>query len=49
MIFVLPHIAFKNKAEPLYEMIEDKLDNVEIFEDGEVPDLTSNMEIREIF
>jgi hypothetical protein len=41
-------ISVKNKAEPLYEMIEDKLDNVEIFEDGEVPDLTSNMEISKL-
>lgn len=37
-------ICVKNKAEPLYEMLEEKLNNnnkngVEIYEDGEIPPL----------
>jgi len=44
-------ICVKNKAEPLYEMIEEKLNNnkikqVEIYEDGEVPQLPDDKKNR---
>ena len=32
-------VCVKNKAEPLYEMLEQKLDKIKIYEDGEVPKL----------
>lgn len=42
-------ICVKNKAEPLYEMIEDKLNKtgqIKIFEDGEVPKLADDKKNR---